>query len=86
MQTNETPNFKLIPNLKTKLRKRALIKSYFEKTSKTAVFREIYFIFHAVFYLNFVFGFGISVKFGVLVVPILTYLKKKMFSALFGEK
>jgi hypothetical protein len=33
-------NFILIPNLKTKLRKRAQIKIYLEKTSKRAVFCE----------------------------------------------
>ena len=33
-------NFILIPNLKTKLRKRAQIKIHLEKTSKRAVFGE----------------------------------------------
>ena len=37
-------NFILIPNLKTKLRKRAQIKIYLEKTSKRAVFCEQLFV------------------------------------------
>ena len=54
----------LIPNLKMKLRKSAPIKSYLKKTGKKADFWKLGTFCHAVFF-NFVFGFGISVKFCV---------------------
>ena len=66
----------LIPNLKIKLRNKAPMKSYFKKLAKQHFF-ENYFL--CCLFLNFAFGFGISVcKILRLLVP--------MYIDLFKEK
>ena len=65
----------IIPNLKTKLRKNAPIKSCFEKTSK-----KLTNFFHVFF--SILLQIWNQHK---ILVPILTYLKKRV-SALFFEK
>ena len=62
----KTQNFMLIPNLKMKLRKSALIKSYFKNWSKKQFFDNN---FLTCVFFNFAFGFGISVKFCIFWYP-----------------
>ena len=76
-------NFTLIPNLKTKLRNSApIIKSYFQKTTKKQFFENNFFVMR---FFKFCLWTWNQCKILRFLVPILTYLKKKVFSSIFGK-
>ena len=65
------------PNLKAKFKSRAPIKIYlYKKTSKTSVFWEFLFVVYLFIFLNFVFRFGICIKFCVFCTHIDLFEKK----------